>query len=527
LWPGWPRRRRDVADSNRVASLAKVRARRGRQARAPAAAPDWLARLNARHAVVRLGSRTVILDERGHEPPAFLKPDDFHLWYANDRVPAGPRDVPVSYLWLKHHDRRQYERVVFEPGRDAGPGCYNLWRDFAVGPDPTKSCGLFLAHIRDNVCSGNEQHYAWVLGFLAHTVQRPWEKAGVALVLRGDEGTGKGFLANHVGALFPHHYVVISHAEHITGRFNAHHQQALLMFVDEAFWAGDKKAEGVLKHLVTDETVTTELKHLDPITTRNVSRFIIASNEDWVVPAGLKARRWAVLDVADTRKEDRAYFAAIEEEWEGGGKAALLHLLLNFDLSSVDLYRVPKTSGLLHQKIESMQPHERWWLECLFEGGISIETDDVWEKWRVDSTLTSYDAAVAEIEKKKLHGSYRHWCSKHNVRARLMDVRTLHRWLKPLLPGMTESRPGSGKERTRFIGMPSLNAARHAFAERLGQSVEWEEGMKEEESEAERAGEGRTSAAPSRPVEPDAKPPRSFSELRRRKDYRPDFTGLT
>ena len=84
-----------------------------------AAAPDWLARLNARHAVVRLGSRTVILDEREHEPPAFLKPDDFHLWYANDRVPAGTRDIPVSRLWLKHHDRRQYERVVFEPGRDA------------------------------------------------------------------------------------------------------------------------------------------------------------------------------------------------------------------------------------------------------------------------------------------------------------------------------------------------------------------------------------------------------------------------
>ena len=67
---------------------------------------------------------------------------------------------------------------------------------------------------------------------------------------------------------------------------------------------------------------TTEVKQLDPITTRNISRFIIASNEDWVVPAGLKARRWAVLDVAGTHKEDRAYFAAIEKEWESGRKAA-------------------------------------------------------------------------------------------------------------------------------------------------------------------------------------------------------------
>jgi len=254
-----------------------------------------------------------------------------------------------------------------------------------------------------------------------------------------------------------------------------------------------------------------------------MSRFIIASNEDWVVPAGLKARRWAVLDVAHTHKEDRAYFAAIEKEWESGGKAAFLHLLLNFDLSAVDLYRVPKTSGLLHQKVESMQPHQRWWLECLSEGGISTETEDAWERWRVESTVTGLGAAVAEIEKKKLHDSYRYWCRRHNVHSRLMDVRTLHRWLKPLLPGLTESRPGSGNERTRVIGMPSLNAARHAFAEWLGQPIDWEEEVKSEG--AERAGKILTLPAPSRPVEPKARPPRSFSELRRRDDR--DFTGFT
>jgi hypothetical protein len=39
---------------------------------------------------------------------------------------------------------------------------------------------------------------------------------------------------------------------------------------------------------------------------RNLSRLIIASNERWVVPAGVNARRWWVLDVADTHANDRA-----------------------------------------------------------------------------------------------------------------------------------------------------------------------------------------------------------------------------
>jgi Family of unknown function (DUF5906) len=520
-------------DDKKVVGPAKARA--AKRSRPPRAAPDWLARMNARHAVVLLGSRTVILDEREHESPAFLKENDFHLWHDNDRVPVGARDVPVSKLWLRHRDRRQYERVVFEPGRTVDSRWYNLWRGFACEPDPSGSCELFLGHVRDNVCAGNREHYEWVLGFLADMVQRPNEKPGVALVLRGDEGTGKGFLANHVGELFPRHYVVVSHAEHITGRFNAHHQQALLMFIDEAFWAGDKRAEGVLKHLVTDEIVTTELKGLDPITTRNVSRFIVASNEDWVVPAGLKARRWAVIDVADTRKGDRAYFTAIEREWERGGKASLLHFLLNHDLRPVDLYRVPRTAGLLHQKIESMQPHERWWMECVHEGGISTDNATTWEEWRVEPMADLGAAvseiaweewraeppikpgtAVAKIEKRKIHESYGYWCDLHKVRSRRMTASALHRWLKPLLPGMKESKERSRDERVRVVWMPSLNAARRAFEERLAQPIEWP-------IERDEAGNGTAPATPSWPVR-NGMPPR-FGELKRRpKDVVKDFT---
>src|SRR5262249_54531653 len=191
---------------------------------------------------------------------------------------------------------------------------YNLWRGFTCEPDPGKSWAGFRDHMLSNICAGNNEHFNWVLAFLAHLVQRPWEKPGVSIVLRGEEGTGKGFFANVIGRLCGTHYCVVSQAGHLTGRFNAHLAQALLVFVDEAFWAGDKAGEGALKHLVTDEELTIEGKFRDPIMVRNLSRLIIASNEKWVVPAGIQARRWAVFDVADTRRNDRAYFRAIDEE---------------------------------------------------------------------------------------------------------------------------------------------------------------------------------------------------------------------
>ena len=121
-----------------------------------------------------------------------------------------------------------------------------------------------------------------------------------------------------MSAAVPQHYIVITQREQLVGRFNAPMTQALLMFVDEGIWAGDKEGEGALKHLVTDEELLIEGKLQDGFMVRNLSRLIIASNEKWVVPAGNRARRWCVLDVADTHLHDRGYFAAIDKELKNG-----------------------------------------------------------------------------------------------------------------------------------------------------------------------------------------------------------------
>jgi hypothetical protein len=290
-------------------------------------------------------------------------------------------------------------------------------------------------------------------------------------VLRGEEGVGKGFLANVIGRLCPHHYVVISQSAHLTGRFNPHHQQCLLMFVEEGFWAGDKQGEGALKHLVTDPELLIEPKHVNPFMVRNLSRLIIASNEHWVVPAGTRARRWFVLDVANTRANDRKYFGAIVDEMENGGLQALMHLLMNFDLSTVDIFAVPKTAALLAQKEESLPPHEKWWLHCLYAGEIRAHDFVVTSQGHNQFSKES-DGWPKEVRKDQLWKSYRDWAMDHNIRSRLWPVSTLHHWLKPLLPGSQEIRRGD-KERTREIVLPELDICREAYAEHLGQPVAW------------------------------------------------------
>ena len=213
-----------------------------------------------------------------------------------------------------------------------------MWGGFAVKPKP-KSRGYsnFDDHLLNNVCRGNRDIYRWLFGFFAHMVQRPRERIGVALVMRGKMGSGKTKVGEIFGSLLPRHYCLVDDPRYVIGQFNAHMGNCLLLQADEAVWAGDKAAEGRLKGLVTSPFQQIEAKGVDPIRLKNYVRLIMTSNEDWVVPAGKDERRFCVLDVDPRCAQNHDYFREMDEQLDDGGREALLADLLAFDLSTVNL----------------------------------------------------------------------------------------------------------------------------------------------------------------------------------------------
>ena len=176
--------------------------------------------------------------------------------------------------------------------------------------------------------------------------------------------------AKYWGPLFGPHYVVVSNARLIVGNFNAHMVSCLVLHCEEAFWAGDKQGEGRLKDLITGMQHMIEFKGKDPISVNNLIRLFVTGNPDWIVPASLEARRFAVFKISDDHQQDKPYFAAIVEEMKNGGLEALLFELMNFDLSQVDLRTVPLTDALLDQKLQSLSIEDAWWFEMLQSGSL-------------------------------------------------------------------------------------------------------------------------------------------------------------
>jgi hypothetical protein len=480
--------------------------------------------INDAHAVVLVGGSGAVLqetwklDEAGEVPlqdrVRLLSQKAFELWFKNVKYyhEKSDKTVTAAALWLAHPGRRQYAGMVFDPV-STPPGYYNLFQGFAyewaldaVGspppvPDGTEgdredwvgenegvypglgSCALFLDHVRANICDGDDVLYEKVIAWAAHIFQKPAERIGVALALRGGKGTGKTVFGEVLGELLRIYWLIVDHPRYVTGQFNAHMEKLLLLQADEAFWAGSKEGEGALKGLITSREHLIERKNVDPYRVANYVRILVTSNEDWVVPASFDERRWMVLDVADHAKQNRAYFAAMFRQLEapvpevsagpqgdgvehagrpGGGYAALFRYLMDYDLSTVDINAIPQTRGLLEQKLRSLSPHQEWWHECLWQGWLVVTTsgDKVWP---------------GEVELDVLFKAYADWFQRNIRRGhQLKKAQFVKEIVRKFVPGAVRFRGNDGLgNRPWMYRLDTLEACREVFDDWIGGGVGW------------------------------------------------------
>lgn len=438
----------------------------------------WLRVLNDRHFVIEnLGGRCVVgeevVDEALNRPKlTFQSFDAFGNRYLNKRVEIGVdgkgnlKTMPVGKWWLQHANRRQYSRLAFSPGHEV-PGAYNMWTGFAVSSAPG-DCDLFLDHVHDNVCGGNATYSDYVINWMARGVQKPNTPGEVAIVLRGGRGVGKSLFATEFGALFGRHFMQVVNASHLVGNFNNHIRDLVVLFADEAFYAGDKKHASVLKGIVTEETLTIEAKGVDAETAPNYVHLIMASNDQHVVPAGSDERRYFVLDVGDAQQQNTDYFGSMIEQMRNGGREALLHFLMSRDISKFDVRRVPITTALMDQKLLSLSTEEEWWYGKLVDGRLSVRHDE----WR------------RQVPKDDLRNDYIHYTDSFRMNRRGNET-IFGKFLSRVAPGVTigqrrmtvevQGRDGhfyEKKARVRIYVMPSLQRCREHWDSLYG-SVDW------------------------------------------------------
>jgi hypothetical protein len=434
----------------------------------------WVREMNGRFGILTYASTTQIIlkngDRRPDDLPIGLSKSAFTDRLAGEKVtivgPDGPRTLNKARAWLNHPRASHFTRVDFDPSMLPGANgtTWNTWTGFAVEPWPG-DWSLLQDHISANVANGDASLADWLLNWMALGVQRPGDLIGTAPVLIGLPGTGKGVLVHAYGSLWGPHYQVVTHAEHVLGRFGGHFMGKRLVYIDEGLFGGNRREAGVLKTRITDEWIILESKGVDAIRMRNRMIFIITSNETSVVPADLHDRRWGVFKAGDQRREDHEYFGAIVTQLNNGGREAMLYDLLHRDISKgPDPRRTIKTEGLFEQQLQAQSAEFRFVYHLLALGRLP-------QGWLEGANITTIQALHVEFQQQSKVSGY-------------VDLARLAKAIQKMLPSVKTEQAGNyfirmddygrnvTQRSTRYI-FPDLERAREDFAHHAGGTVTW------------------------------------------------------
>lgn len=437
--------------------------------------PRWVAEMNAKYALMTSeGGKARVLvyttsEVSGRIIPRLISAESFRLIENNRMIENGtdkngnPKYAEAGSAWLKHPQRRTLSEFRFDPSTTESviasvvPGqapYLNLWGGFGVDPR-SGDWSLLKQHIREVLASDVEEYFRYIIRWIAWVLQNPDKVPEVALVFRGDKGSGKGTLGRSLTKIFGDHGLHLSSPGLLTGRFNEHYRFTAFVFADEAIHRGDKAAAAKFQTMITEDVLVIEGKGEKVVQTRNRLSILMAAEDGWNVPAGPYERRYGVFDVSACRRGDTTYFDALNAQIEGGGLGAMLHDLLTMDLEGWHPREgVPQTEALARQKELSMGLVDEFIADVLEEGILPAEP-------------AGKDAPLGAVAAEAL------WEAMKN------RVPLLEKWSNQKLASEMATTWGVEKDRVgrvRARMFPPLPDMRKMFAERYGQR-KWDGGI--------------------------------------------------
>lgn len=317
---------------------------------------------------------------------------------------------------------------------------------------------LYLNHIKKIICAGNNEHYEYVLNWMAHLIQKPWEKPEVAIVLKAGQGTGKGSFVNPIGKIIGAHYLYANTADQVVGKFNSQLENKILVFADE-FFAGHKSATDQLKTKITEPIGSIERKGQDRIAVPCYSRIVMASNHENIIRIEKDERRYLFLAVDESEKQNSAYFDPLKDEVNKEDfPSKLLQYLLDRDITSFSPRAVPKTKALTEQKIDNLEPLDRWIYNVLLDG-----------------CFTKDSAFLVRSPSEYYHAHASNWIEKNKLNIFGDIPRKVGKLLTALGAKTSQIRDQKTGKRPRWTELPDLDTMRSNFSKHIASDLDWGE----------------------------------------------------
>jgi hypothetical protein len=306
------------------------------------------------------------------------------LWYPTIEV------VLSQYYEPEYHEEEYdgtfvvTERVEFLPGQPEithdGDGCrvLNLWKPppWAMN-DHAKEPSVFLEHmayILDNDATAIEH----ILNFLGHLVQRPQERIGHALLITSEaKGIGKSTLGTVVRRLVGEQNSRVVQTKDLKSSFDGWLMGKLVVQVDEVYEGGNWDLTNKLKPLITEPTVSANIKYGPQLEIENYARFLMFSNHSAPLTIEEGDRRYFVVNSKAQPREDAYYDRLYGYIGTPEAMNTIYMFLMKRDLSGFNPFRRPPMTEAKQQIIaDSEHPLHTYIIEAVVSGHFRRELGD-------------------------------------------------------------------------------------------------------------------------------------------------------
>lgn len=362
-------------------------------------------------------------------------------------------------IWMTHPDARQVDKVVFSVEQTTDK-VFNLYRGLQISRESVQHfdseqlddiCAPVLDHIKNIWFRNKQGDFDYMMDWLAHAVQRPGVKMRTVPVVKAGQGAGKGIILSHFmkRIIGPSGFMQVSDVDEVSSGFSADCcKTALLTFLDEATFSGDKKQASKLKGLITESTKRFETKFVNPIYIENLSNYFVASNYDQIVYVELDDRRFWCFE-ADSRwagketPEAKEYFARILDVPVN----AFAALLYNRDISNFSPGQFPETEYIKEQKLRNLSPLQAFVEQMLSDCAIP-GTDMFYEQKKMSDDENESDLSELTTSKDHLYQCYKRFC----IGARRFDqMAVFYRTLHKMVSMENGSKKAKGMKRTQMV----------------------------------------------------------------------------
>jgi hypothetical protein len=300
--------------------------------------------------------------------------------YSTLKVPVqegkGIRMASVAQAWLTHPMARRYAQTLFVPGGEEvitedGATYLNSWQEQPCRPGDVS---LFLDLTRWLFGDTMGDDWDWVIRLLAYKTQHPTHKIPLAIMLIGEQGSGKSLWGALARAAFGK-YGASKNGSDLGQDWNGFLENGLLVTIDDVSARQMRMNIETLRNWISEPRIERKEKYLKNREVSNFALLVFTSNYRDAGAFAHDDRRFLVVG-APKREKGSDYYAPLYA-WLRSGEAGanLYHYLLNYDLDGwTPPIQAPLTAEKRMAYEESLSPFERLARDMMVSDAHVVET---------------------------------------------------------------------------------------------------------------------------------------------------------